>query len=123
MSKNTTIESETKPDRVENRDWIRELLTRLDFVTWDRFTVGEINDYQVLDVYGWIDRDDEYKDFVWSRFWPENENLEYTTSSDKYSKEIERIWFGDESEGHNQCRRVENTFDVPNAVELDGEKP
>lgn len=113
-------QEESGLDRVQKPDWIAEILGRVGFVEWDRFTVGEMDGYQSVDVYGWIDRDDDYKDFVWSRFWPESETVEYTTSSDEYTEEIQRIWFGEESmREHNPCRRVENTFDVENAVELD----
>ena len=113
-------QDESELDRVEKPDWIAEVLGRVEFVEWDRFTLNEMDGYQFVDVYGWIDRDDDYKDFVWSRFWPETETVEYTTSSDDYSREIQRIWFGEDSLGdHNPCRRVENTFDVSNVVELD----
>ena len=100
-----------------NPDWIANLLEALPFVEWDRFTIGEMNDTQFVDVYGWIDRDGDYKDFVWSRFWPSNEVVEFTTSSDEYSQEISETWFGD-ADDHNPCRRVEDVFDVPNAIEL-----
>jgi len=108
---------------VKNSDWIGDLLGQLPFVEWDRFTVGEMQSNQFVDVYGWIDRDDDYKDFVWTRFWPKREIVEYTTSSDKYSEQIHIEWFGKESlDDHNPCRRVENQFEIPNAVELTEQK-
>ena len=108
---------------VHRAEWIAGLLERVDFVEWDRYTVmNHDNGKQSIDVYGWIDRPDEYKDFVWTRFYPDDEpdpTLEYTTSSDEYSKELTRIWFGEDAvSDHNPCRRVENTFDIDNAIEL-----
>jgi len=98
--------------------WIGKQLVKTDFVTWDRYTTGERGEHTIADVYGWIDRDDEYKDFVWVRFWPDNEVFEYTTSSDKHSQQLGEIWFGESSE-HDPCQRVEDTFDIPNRVELE----
>ena len=98
--------------------WIGKQLVKTEFVTWDRYIVDERGEYTTSDVYGWIDRDDEYKDFVWVRFWPDYEVFEYTTSSDQYSKRLGEIWFG-ESSDHEPCQRVEDTFDIPNCVELE----
>ena len=103
------------PEAVE---WIATQLEKVGFVTWDRFTVTERQGYTLVDVYGWIDRDDAYKDFVWTRFYPGNKTFEYTTSSDEHSERLGEIWFG-ESNDHEPCRRVEDTFDIPNRVELD----
>ena len=107
--------SDLEPNTVT---WIATQLVKVDFVKWDRYTVGERGDRTIVDVYGWIDRDDDYKDFVWTRFWPANEVFEYTTSSDTYSEQLAEIWFG-ESSDHDPCNRVENTFDIPNAVTLE----
>ena len=98
--------------------WIAKQLVKTEFVTWDRFVVDERQGNRMVDVYGWIDRQDEYKDFVWVRFWPQNEVFEYTTSSDKHSKRLGVIWFGESNE-HSSCQRVEDTFDIPNCVELE----
>jgi len=106
-------------EKIKKREWIGGLLERLQFVEWDRFTVGEMDGYQYVDVYGWIERDDDYKDFVWTRFWPNTETVEYTTSSDEYSEKIQIEWFGKDSlDNHNSCRRVEHGFEISNAVEL-----
>ena len=104
------------------REWIEETLERLDMVEWDRFVVGEDpNAYgRYIEVYGWIDRPDEYKDFVLLTFYPDNEEQLYgfTTSSDRYTKEIYRRMFGSDADDHNDCQRVEYTFNVGNAIEL-----
>lgn len=101
---------------IPNRDWIEGHLRRLPFVEWDRYTRGEWSaEMEYVAVYGWIDREDEYKDFVLIRFWPATESFVFTTSSDEYSEEIHRRLLGDD--GHNECHRVEHAFDVPNAIE------
>lgn len=106
------------------REMIEDLLSRLDMVDWDRFVTGE--DYhgdRYVNVYGWIDREtDEYKDFVLLRCWPglgENGIIGFTTSSDRHTKEIHRRLFGEKPDDHNDCQRVEHTFDVENAIELE----
>jgi len=105
---------------VQNRQWIAELLERVEFVDWDRFVTQDHNGEQVVVAYGWIEREtDQYKDFVLARFWTEREVLEFTTSSDQYSEELHRTWFGDESlDDHNPCRRIEDAFEIENAIEL-----
>jgi len=104
---------------------VEDLLSRLDMVEWDRFTVVEdYHDDTYINLYGWIDRPgDEYKDFVELQCWPDlgdNGIIGFTTSSDEHSEEIHRRLFG-EAAGHNDCQRVEHTFDVENAIELDGD--
>jgi len=54
-----------------------ELLDRLSMVTWDRFIEGGDS----VTVYGWIDRDDEYKDYIQIEIWPSDEYVSFTTSS------------------------------------------
>lgn len=109
---------ETPP--VKKREWIADLLEQVPIVEWDRFAVAERDGYQFVDVYGWIERDqDDYKDFVVARFWPATEFVEYTTSSEKFTELLQVEWFGEDSLGeHNPCHRVEHTFDVDNAIEL-----
>lgn len=118
MSDDETVDVEP----VRGREWIAGLLEQAEFVDWDRFVVATLDDgRQYVDVYGWIDREDDYKDFVWTRFWPDNDQriMDYTTSSDEYSEELTRIWFGEEAvEDHNECRRVEHAFDIGNVIEL-----
>jgi len=109
----------TEQTPLKKREWIAEYLSAVPVVDWDRFVVGERDGNQYVDVYGWIDREDEYKDFVWSRFWPANEVFEFTTSSDEYSEYIQAEWFGEDSlDDHIPCRRVEYAFDIDNAIEL-----
>jgi len=107
-----------------SRDWVENVLSRLHMVEWDRFVVGEENNLvgAYIKVYGWIDReDDAYKDFVIVQFWPNTEDniVGYTTSSDEYTEDIYRLIYGSEPDDHNPCQRVEDTFDISNAVHLD----
>jgi hypothetical protein len=104
---------------VREPEWIAGLLERPEFVEWDRFVVKDDDGTQCVHLYGWIDREDIYKDFVVVRFWPDSEMFDFITSSDRHSEELHRIWFGEQDlDDHNACRRVEHTFDVQNAVEL-----
>lgn len=101
-----------------NRVWINEVLSSLSFVTWDRFTVQddpeEEPDFQI---YGWIERDDDYKDFVLITLYPQGHMIKYTTSSPKYSKKISEILFRKVG-NHMPCLRVEKHFETPNMVKL-----
>lgn len=101
-------------------EWLGTILERLDMVEWDRFTHGEDYRGEVYSVYGWIERDDSYKDFVVLRAWPNTEgnDVGYITSSAEYTEEIYRRIYGEEPEGddHGECMRVEHSFRIPNAV-------
>lgn len=112
---------EHEPLREGVVEWIGEILGRLEFVEWDRFTVNHDEQAgEIVNVYGWIERRrDEYKDFVVVRFFPDTEDslIWYLTSSDKYTEEICRRIYG-HADDHNPCRRVEDEFEVENAVEL-----
>lgn len=103
------------------REWVADYLAKLDMVEWDRYTTDEDERVgEIINVYGWIDRpEDAYKDFVVVRFFPDTDEglIWYLTSSDRYSEEIHRRLFGS-ADGHVECRRVEHTFDAPNAITL-----
>ncbi len=104
---------------VKNREWIADQLATVDaVVTWDRFTVDRRDSEQVVTVYGWIDRDDEYKDFVWTRFYPDSGWFEYTTSSAQWTEYLHAEWFDESLDEHTECRRVEDGFGVDNCIEL-----
>lgn len=106
-------------EEIENRRWIASKLRACHFVEWDRFTVGEWGGEQAVTIYGWIEREDEHEDFAVVIFWPESETLYNLTSSARYTEEFTEVLHGD-SHGHNQCRRVEDKFNVENAVMTDG---
>lgn len=105
---------------LKNRRWMERKLRAARYVEWDRFVVGDWGDEQYVSVYGWIDRDDEYKDFVEVIFWPESEDIYFTTSSAERTKDLHRDLVGeDDLDDHNECHRVEDSFNVSNAVELE----
>lgn len=91
-------------------------------VRWDRF-VNEISDgipdetTPIYTMYGWIDREDTYKDFVLVTFtW--DGSFVYYTSSAKYSKIFDERINGT-SENHTDCERVEDWFpEIKNVVRL-----
>lgn len=101
-----------------NAEWIESKLSSLEFVEWDRFTTGEWNGLCVS-VYGWIDRPDDHEDFVLVIFWPEEEELYFTTSAADYSTEIYQHLVGVNPGEHDRCHRVEDAFDIPNSIGLD----
>ena len=97
---------------------LSESLEAMDFVTWDRYTGGEWSEgQQYVTVYGWIDREDTYKDFVEVIKW-ENGGVYFTTSSAEHTEDIYEVLFDDSLENHNDCKRVENVLDLPNVVML-----
>lgn len=110
--------SEGGTPQLKNRRWMEGKLRAVRFVDFDRFTVGDWDGEQYVNVYGWIDREDQYKDFVLIIFWPESEAHYFATSSAEYSEEIQRCLTGD-ADGHNKCHRVEDAFNVSNAVHLE----
>lgn len=101
------------------KQWIEQTLDKLPFVEWDRFTHWEFDDgNQLCRVYGWIERDkDQYKDFVLIDFWKDDQEFNVITSSERYSEQITEILY-DEDEEHGDCCRVEDHFDVENAIEI-----
>lgn len=101
--------------------WIGRTLEKLSFVEWDRYIEGKYRSGKYTQVFGWIERDkDEYKDFVFLQFnhW-NREVLFLGTSSAKYSERIHKILYPNDEQGHNDCQRVEDRFDILNAIEID----
>jgi hypothetical protein len=99
-------------------DWIQDELKALQFVEWDRFVTGEWSEgVDYVTVYGWIDRDDAYKDFVVVTFWDDRGRW-FTTSSDEYTVEIHQSLFDESPDKHNDCQRIEHATDIGNVVEL-----
>ena len=98
-------------DAVENERLDRRaaIMNYLWFVRWDRAIPGD----GLVDVYGWIDRDDGRSDFVLLTFWdehPPGTPPSWSTSSARYSAEIATIVNGS-TDTHNACRRVGDVFD------------
>ena len=94
-------------------------------VKWDRFIretsvepTDELDGATVVyTLYGWIDREDLYKDFVLIMFeW--DGSFTYWTSSALYSEIFHERIHGDVS-GHTDCERVEDWFpEIKNVVRL-----
>lgn len=108
--------SDDTPERI--LEDLEEDLEALDFVEWDRWTGGEWSEgHEYVTVYGWIDRDDEYKDFVEIIGWDDG-GVYFTTSSAEYTEEIYQVLFDEPLDEHNDCRRVENVLDIENMIEV-----
>lgn len=93
----------------QNKINIINILKKLYFVNWDRY----FGEGENLTFYGWIDRDDNYKDFVFIEF-NEGDYITHGTSSSKYSKKIAEILGTD----HSDCKRVEDFCNIPNVIKL-----
>jgi len=103
--------------------FIEEKLELLDFVQWDRCTQWQ-EEYgpAVVRVFGWIERNDQYKDFVHLEFNADVDGFQVLflgTSSKKYSQRINELLYDDAV--HVDCQRVENQFRIENAVYLKGQ--
>lgn len=85
----------------------------LPFVTWDRLTIGDLDDDSYGQVFGWIPRSDGQRDFVIVTSWASWDTVNFNTSSAKYSEEINAILFGAGAE-HGTCKRVEDL--LPNVI-------
>ena len=95
---------------------IESQLKAMPFVTWDRYVLL----VDAVEIYGWIDREDSYKDFVCLFFYADGD-VAYSTSSTKFSKKIHLIINGT-TRDHRACRRVEDYFDVQNMIRLGSSK-
>ena len=93
---------------------IETILEEMHFVQWDRFC-GEIDNDETVQIYGWIEREDSYKDFVVLEH--SGCHISCITSSKKYSQEIARIVTGS-ADNHEDCKRVEHHFNVKNSIKI-----
>jgi len=94
-------------------------LAALDFVTWDRYVKGRWGTcFDYVSIYGWIDREGEYKDFVEIIYWDDGGKY-FITSSAEYTNEIHEVLFDASPDEHNDCQRVENAVDIENVATLD----
>ena len=92
----------------KTKEVMEKVLKKLDFVNWDRY-FGEGNK---LTFFGWIDREDNKKDFIVVDF--SVKPIWFATSSKKYSKEIADIL----NQEHSDCKRVEYFCDLKNVIKL-----
>lgn len=107
--------------RPELKKLMEEDMVKLNFINWDRY----YEDGENSAVFGWINREDSHEDFLLLKYVynsPESKRkrkriyyTDFSTSSAKHSEEIATILeFG----SHNDCTRVEETFDIPNVIKL-----
>jgi len=97
-------------------DLIKKDMELMGFVMWDRLTINE--KAKVIDVYGWIKREDSHEDFVLLEYKQTKKinvwDTAYSTSSLKYTPEIHDIL---ECQGkHNNCIRIEDKFNIVNMI-------
>lgn len=103
----------------EQKFWIEQQLRRFPFVEWDRFIEWRLDDDIIIRVFGWIDRQDTFKDFVAIELLLKTKQVEMLmTSSAEYSKKICEIIYGLGEEYHQQCKRVEHRFQISNSIKL-----
>lgn len=96
---------------------VKENLEMLPFVKWDRFTYLYSKGSNGICIYGWIDREkDAYKDFITMDIY-EDGDVNYMTSSSEWSLKIFKI-LNDSGLGHQNCKRIEDFFNVDNAIKL-----
>lgn len=97
-----------------NDEWksqIVAILNKFPEVMWDRWS--GLPPYQSVCIFGWIKRPDSHEDYIELGFW-EGEPDYVSTSSARYSADFaHRLNFT-----HADCQRVEDWFNVPNAVKL-----
>lgn len=97
----------------KNKKWIERTLNDIPFVKWDRFLDLKFGRNRIIHTFGWINREDNYKDFVCLEFdIIKQEVLFISTSSKKYSKKISDIL----GSKHTDCERIENSFNINNCV-------
>jgi hypothetical protein len=94
-----------------NKQKLESILASLDFVMWDRYA-GSLD--SEIHIYGWIARNDSYKDFVVLTY-KDTQVESFITSSEKYTEQIAKI-LG--FENHGKCIRAENDFDISNLIKL-----
>lgn len=89
---------------------IAAVLNSLPMVQWDRFIEAPVeSDHWMIVVYGWIARDDGQRDYVVLEFCSWTELPSFSTSSAKWSAQINEILYGPEAE-HFDCQRVNIEF-------------
>ena len=95
---------------------IEATLLPIEHVTWDRYTNSGDN----WIIYGWIDREDAYKDFITVEFDFDADmsgfGYSYVTSSAKYSEYFHDMF--EMTDEHVPCQRAENTFKNIETVKL-----
>lgn len=101
-------------------DDLQQRLAAAEMVEWDRFIMEENGDNSpMIRVYGWVDRDDQYKDFVLVDYFVEPEEVTYITSNPSIEDDLEAaLVHKDEDVETVDCKRVEHYSDIDNAIQL-----
>lgn len=94
------------------KEKVKELMLKLPFVQWDRFC----EEKNCITTYGWIEREDSYKDFIVLSV---NDDMSYSwlSSSVRKDEEIKAILETGKM-GYAPCQRVEWSFEIPNMIKL-----
>lgn len=97
-----------------NKDRLEEakILASLSFVRWDRYTEDDVS----RNFYGWIDREDAYKDFIVLTHY-KSANWWWITSSVRYDLEIVAV-MGGTVEKSCPCIRIEKDYVIENSIKL-----
>ncbi len=92
---------------------IEKKLMALPFVNWDRY----VDSGDAITIFGWIKRNDDYKDFAIIEFSTDDYEVNvWATSSKEHSESMGKIFQPDSK--HNVCQRVEHKFNVKNCIRL-----
>jgi len=97
------------------RIFLEKSMRAFEFISWDRFVY--IKTAEIIFAFGWIERQDLYKDFVLFEFQFKREPFKcfmVASSSKKYSEYIVKKLGG---EKHTPCQRIENIlFNLKNCI-------
>lgn len=95
---------------------IEKLLSKFDFVRWDRFCDSKDD----ISFYGWINRtQDKYKDFFVLTVWKDGSKPWWITSSPlpQHDKKIAKI-LKYPAKNMVKCQRVEYNYNIKNSIKL-----
>lgn len=92
----------------ENMEW---WLNRFEFVTWDRFVESKHH----IQFYGWIDREDNYKDFILLIFTQQTGKVDYFVSS-SHARHDQILEILGKQINNFPCQRVEGSFKILHKV-------
>ena len=94
---------------------LKSWLHRFPFVKWDRF----IDLGYAYSIYGWIEREDSYKDFLVLEFSKKEQKIiHWISSSVIYDNKITSILGNRNNLDNVECERVEKYIDLPNVIKL-----
>lgn len=109
------------------KEKIEVILNKFPFVRWDRFVMWGKTLNGGITVSGWIDREDNYKDYICLDIYSDSSvsspdgktegiYTDFMTSSAKYSLPIFKILNEGSGKGHHNCKVIKDYFNVKNHV-------